>query len=290
MAQADNRTPYRLVALDIDGTVVDAAQRVSGELKDVLALLTELGVRTVLCTGRRWRTAVPVLEELEHVHPVVVCCGGALIKRADDERTLHAVPLKDATARLAGDLFRQAGLVPMFLYDRPLSGTELLLPAASRERAEGLPYVEANREACAWFEGDYPDTDEAPLVVYCMDVEGEVRAAEPVVRAGLARKAIVEVMRQARYGADQVALEAHAPEATKWQALKWLLARWELEPAQVVAVGDDVNDIPMLRAAGLSFAMGNASEEVKAAASAVTGRNDEHGVAQALRSVFCRGE
>jgi hypothetical protein len=286
MAAAGSTAPYRLIALDIDGTVVDASQRVAGELRGLLALLAARGVRTVLCTGRRWRTAVPVAEELEHVHPIVICCGGALIKRADDERTLHREPLDHETARLATGLFARGGLVPMLLYDRNLDGRELLLPASAQSRAEELPYVAANAEACGWFEGDYPGGDEPPLVVYSMDAEPKVRAARRTVADGLAGRAVLETMRQARYGDDQVALEAHALTATKWRGLCWLLERWGLGPEHVIAIGDDVNDIPMLEAAGLSFAMGDASEEVKAAADAVTERSDRQGVARALRIVF----
>lgn len=278
--------PYKLVALDIDGTVLNSAQQVTPELKEALARLVSRSVQTVLCTGRRWPSTVSVLEELEHVHPVVVCSGGALIKRADDEQTLYAAPMDHATARLAVELFRQGGLIPMLLYDRRLGDPELKVAEADRPRAERLPYVLANPGTCEWYAGAYPAGDERPLVVYAVDAEEKVGAAEARVRRGVGGRGIVEAMRQARYGADQVALEVHDPSATKWYALRWLLAQWDMRPEQVVAVGDDVNDIPMLAAAGLSFAMGNASDEVKAAADSVTSGNDEHGVVEALSGVF----
>ena len=93
-------------------------------------------------------------------------------------------------------------------------------------------------------------------------------------------------MRQTQYGDDQATMELHDPAATKWSALQWLLDRWGIRPDEVVAIGDDVNDLPMLRAAGLSFAMGNAPDAVKASADAITAPNDEHGVVEALASVF----
>jgi hydroxymethylpyrimidine pyrophosphatase-like HAD family hydrolase len=286
MPQACQNGPYRLLALDVDGTALNSAQQVTPELRGALARLAARSVRTVLCTGRRWRTAVPVLAQLGNVHPVVICSGGSLIKRADDERTLHALPLEHSTARAACRLFRREGLVPMLLYDRPLSGRELKVAAAERERAEQLPYVRANPGVWQWYRGDYPDGEERPLVLYAVD--SCKRASGPLwaIQDGLGDVAIVEAMLQGRYGADQIAVEVHDPAATKWRALEWLLAQWEIDAGRVVAVGDDVNDIPMLEAVGLSFAMGNGSEEVKAAADAVTASNDEHGVVQALRSAF----
>ncbi len=283
----DNRR-FRLVALDVDGTVLTTAQQVTPELKKALSRLADLSVRIVLCTGRRWRTTVEVLAELEHVHPVVVCSGGAQIKRADDERTLYLAPMEHAAARLATDLLRRGSLVPLLLYDRPLSERELKVAESDRARAERLPYLLANPGAWEWYRGDYPDTDERPLVVYTMDESRNIRAAEPRLREGLGERATVQVLPPGRYGAGQLALEFHDPGATKWQALHWLLQRWEVRPEEVVAIGDDVNDIPMLEGAGLSFAMGNASDEVKAVADAVTAGNDAHGVVEALASVFER--
>ncbi len=277
---------YRLVALDIDGTVLNSAQEVSTELRGVLARLAERGVRTVLSTGRRWRTTVPVLRELGHVHPVAVCSGGALIKNADDERTLFTAPMPHATAKLTLRLFRQAGLVPFMLYDRPLSGREMKVSVSERDAASGLPYVQANEGAFEHYEGSCPSTNERTLTIFCVDHGERVRPAERPVVEGLGDVGIVKVMAQERYGPGQLAIEVHDPSATKWSALRHLLSEWAITPQQVVAIGDDVNDIPMLEAAGLSFAMGNAVPEVMEAADALTASNDEHGAAQALRRVF----
>jgi hydroxymethylpyrimidine pyrophosphatase-like HAD family hydrolase len=277
---------YRLVALDIDGTVLNSAQEVTPELRSVLARLTERGVRIVLSTGRRWRNTVSVLREMGYVHPTAVCCGGALIKEADGERTLYAAPMKHATARLTARIFHQSGLVPMLLYDRNLSGRELKLAERDREAAERLPYLRMNRGSFDWYGGDYPEGNEPALVLYTVDEQVKVRRAEVAVVEGLGELGIVKAMVQRRYGPDQVALEIHDPAATKWHALKWLLDRWDVRPEEVVAIGDDVNDLPMLEAAGLSVAMGNAVPEVKAIADTITASNDEHGAALALRRAF----
>lgn len=277
---------YALVALDIDGTVLNSAQQVTPELRDVLARLAKRGVRTVLSTGRRWRNTVSVLRELGHVHPVAVCCGGALIKEADGEQTLYAAPMRHSTARLTAQLFHANGLVPMLLYDRPLSGLELKLAESDRRAAELLPYVRMNPRSFEWYEGDYPEGDEPPLEVYTVDEGAKVRRAERAVAEGLGELGIVSAMVQGRYGRDQVALEVHDPGATKWLALEWLLGQWGVRPEEVVAIGDDVNDLPMLEAAGLSVAMGNAVPQVKEVADTVTASNDEHGAALALKKVF----
>ncbi|MFO8008060.1 MAG: HAD-IIB family hydrolase [Candidatus Brocadiia bacterium] len=288
MDETEPQGRFRLVALDIDGTVLNSAGEVCAALKRTLAALARRSVRTVLCTGRRMRSAVPVLAELEHVHPILVCSGGALVKRVDDEETLYTDPLGDALAQRAAEVYRRAGLMPIVLYDHPLSGRELWVAAADRRKAEGLAYVQLNRDAVEYFEGDWPEGLEAPLEVYTVDRTERVEAARDRVRRDLEGSAIVEAMFQPRYG--ELALEVRSPTATKWAALQYLLDRWGIPPAQVVAVGDDVNDLPMLEAAGLSFAMGNALPEVKETADEVTATNDEEGVARALALAFPGGQ
>ncbi len=194
--------------------------------------------------------------------------------------------MRHSTARLAARLFHENGLVPMLLYDRPLSGTELKLAESDRAAAGPLPYLRMNPGSFEWYDGDYPPGDEPPLVVYTVDAQEKVRRAEGPVVEGLGELGIVKAMVQLRYGPDQVALEIHDPTATKWHALRWLLERWGVRPQEVVAIGDDVNDLPMLEAAGLGVAMGNAVPEVKEIADTVTASNDEHGAALALRRAF----
>ena len=70
---------------------------------------------------------------------------------------------------------------------------------------------------------------------------------------------------------------------TKWSAIRRLAIGWQIEEKSICAVGDDVNDIPMIRAAGLGIAMGNAVEPVKAAADRIAPTHDEEGLVQVVR-------
>lgn len=275
----------KLVALDIDGTVLDSEGRVCPELKRELESLRDRDVRTVLSTGRRWRSTLPVLEELEHACPYVVCCGGALIKQLDGHRTLYSDPVDMKTARCAAEVYREAGLVPIYLFDRPLDESELYVAKQDKARSEEVYYLQVNREAVRYFEGAVPDSDGC-LEVYTVDHRDKIRPAMDQLEAAVGEGGVSRVMIQPRYGGTELALEVHAPGATKWTALQWLMEKWDIATEEVLAVGDDVNDVPMLKAAGLSYAMGNASEEVKAAADGVTSSNDNHGVAEVLRRIF----
>ena len=73
---------------------------------------------------------------------------------------------------------------------------------------------------------------------------------------------------------------------TKWSAVRRLAEEWNIADAEICAVGDDVNDIPMIRAAGLGVAMGNAVPEVKAAARRIAPTQDDDGLAEVVEWLF----
>jgi hydroxymethylpyrimidine pyrophosphatase-like HAD family hydrolase len=83
-------------------------------------------------------------------------------------------------------------------------------------------------------------------------------------------------------------IAAFPPKINKWQGVLKLAAEMNLDPARIVTVGDDVNDLEMLQNAALSFAMGTASPEVQRRAKRVTGGQPDGGVAQAIRQVLAQ--
>ena len=83
-------------------------------------------------------------------------------------------------------------------------------------------------------------------------------------------------------------MEAFDQAVNKWQGILHVAARHGVEPEQIIAIGDDVNDLPMLRQAGLGVAMGNARPEIKAQAKRVIKTNHEDGLAEFLEELIGR--
>ena len=90
------------------------------------------------------------------------------------------------------------------------------------------------------------------------------------------------------FGVD--VLEVFDPAVNKWQGLLHVANAHGIDPADIIAIGDDVNDLPMIRNAGLGVAMGNARLEVQQAAMRVIGRNDEDGLARFLEELVIKHE
>jgi hydroxymethylpyrimidine pyrophosphatase-like HAD family hydrolase len=83
-------------------------------------------------------------------------------------------------------------------------------------------------------------------------------------------------------------LEIFDPAVNKWEGILHVARRHEVEPTQIIAIGDDVNDLPMLTQAGLGVAMGNARDEIKAAAKKVIGHNRDDGLAAFLEELVAQ--
>jgi hydroxymethylpyrimidine pyrophosphatase-like HAD family hydrolase len=149
-----------------------------------------------------------------------------------------------------------------------------------------MTYIQRNREYVSYYADESPPEKNPILEVYTVDRASRIKKREPFIREQLEAECRVMAINQPLYGPDFWALEVHAPSATKWTALRTLLEEWNVPPTQVVAIGDDVNDIPMLEKAGLSFAMGNAVDEVKNVADRITEANHQEGVIKALIEVF----
>ncbi|MFW5922866.1 MAG: HAD family hydrolase [Planctomycetota bacterium] len=286
VTQETTSSDYRLVALDLDGTVLDPDGEVDPALPPVLDRLRRRSVDIIICTGRRWRTTVPAIRELRHAAPAVVCAGGAAIKDGVSHETLLINSLPRQQARRTAEIFHGADLVPLFLYDRPLSQPDLVIQSSVRDRAERLGYVRRTFDQVEFRDDDFLDSAGEPLVIYTIDDKSKILDAESRVRDRLGNRCFITTLHQPGFPPDQWVLQVHDGSATKWNALKWLMDRDGISAEEVIAIGDDVNDVPMLRGAGRSFAMHNAVPAARKAADAVTGSNADNGVVQALEQSF----
>ena len=105
----------------------------------------------------------------------------------------------------------------------------------------------------------------------------EVEQAVRELTERFGNRIVSHCIRVPAYGVD--VMEVFDPAVNKWEGISHVARMHGVEAHEIVAIGDDVNDLPMLKHAGLSVAMGNAKPEVKAIAKTVIGRNDEDGLA-----------
>lgn len=263
-------TTPRLVATDLDGTLVRTDGSVSPYTRDVLAELDRRGIPVVFVTGRPLRWAREVFEYVGS-HGLAIASNGALVWDVAGEKVWLERPIAPNVALDVARRLRE--VLPRSRFAVEVRAGFGMEPHFMRHEADAAG-VELRR---------------APL---------EELAAEPVLKL-LARHSDIEpddYWRQAdaavgelvtvTHSSKTALLEISAFDVTKASTLALVAAELGIAATDVIAFGDMPNDLPMLRWAGTSYAMCDAHPEVLACAANVAPGHDEDGVAKVLVEVM----
>lgn len=267
---------FRLLALDIDGTLLNSAKGVSPRTRAALDAARARGVQLVLVTGRRYPAARRVAESLGGEIPMVLHNGALVVERG---AVLRCRPLPLAAARAAIELGRARAADPV---------------VHCGQRAEGRLLVEgvqpSNTLLAYYLDKSHPDVTvvddlllglaEDPIQVMFGGALAEMDGFWPVLERGLGAAARIE---RTVYPSQAVGiLDVVNPEVGKAEALAFVQRRLGLGPRDTLAIGDNWNDHEMLERAGLGLVMGNADPAMLRLGLPVLPSNDDDGVAVAI--------
>jgi len=272
----------RLLALDLDGTLLDPYGALPDAARAAVADAKRAGLVVIVCTGRRFRTALPLLRELELEGPVVVN-NGAVVKDMETARTLHHAYLADEVYPEALEIMRSAG-APLVYVDEYEADTDILIESGGRAHPFQTKYLEDHGEHCRVVD-DLGALRQHDVIMLSMMAD-EATLAPLRERAARTLEGRVETHMIWNKNYEGRILEFFSPGSGKWRALERVAADAGIAPEEIAAVGDDSNDASMLRGAGLGIAMGNGVDEVKEAADLVVRSNAEGGVVEAIRRVL----
>jgi len=270
---------YRLLAIDIDGTLVNTRDELTPATREALVRAGRSGIHVVLATGRRYSRTLHLVEPLGIEVPLITA-SGALVKDPRTHRTLYLAEFERPTLRRALATIAACGYDPVICADTFDQGFDYYQLRADVDSEQLAEYFKLNPD-CGRIRPEMID-DPPPGVFtgFAMGSRGEMLALERRLQAELPQALYTHVLRSPRYTGFMCEL---APAgATKWSAVERLAAGWEIPDAEICAVGDDVNDIPMIRAAGLGVAMGNALDAVKEAADRIAPSQDEDGLVRVV--------
>jgi len=278
-------TDFRLVAIDLDGTLLRPDGTIATRTKQALQAAVQRGITIAICTGRRFRTTLPILAELQLALPVIVH-GGQLIKDAATHETLHHNYLSPELSAAAIRFLKAECVTPIVYVDLFTQGIDIYLDNAQDGHPFHLKYLERNRPHCH-FVGDVTH-------VFCPQT---IHVGALADRASLER---LDAQLDREFGSavrhlvinntnDEGAfLEIMTPGNSKWRALSVLIEAQGITPAQVMCIGDEINDLEMIQHAGLGVAMGNAIPAIKAVAAYTTRSNEEDGVAHVIEQFLLK--
>jgi hydroxymethylpyrimidine pyrophosphatase-like HAD family hydrolase len=234
----------------------------------------------VLCTGRRFRTALPVQEALGLEGPIVLH-NGALVKHSTDGRTLAARTLAPELCREAIAALRPQG--PPLVYVDEYPDTDIVTERGPLHATQA-EYLAEHGDHCRFVDDLAREPLEGVLMVSVMADADAV--ADLGARAARALGARVHRHEIHNHGYGGRILELLAPGSGKWPALLRLAEGWGIGADEIAAIGDDLNDLELVREAGIGIAMGNAVPAVRAVADLVAPSHAEQGIARAIELVL----
>jgi Cof subfamily protein (haloacid dehalogenase superfamily) len=280
------RQPIRLLALDIDGTLTDTNFQVSGRNIAALRAVHAVGIEIILATGRRHDYAMPIARELGF--PIwLISSNGALI-RSSAGKTFFTDRLPARTAAELIQYMDEFRGHAVLTFDRPANvpgNDSLVLESADELNKTVSRWLEVNRQYIKFVSPLEDALIEDPLqAMYCGRVAAMERLQQRLSQAGFLDK--ITVLKTQYDHRDLCILDILNRDCSKGHALRRWAQQRGIPREQIMAIGDNHNDVEMLEFAGVAVVMGNASQELKQHGWIVTGSNAESGVADAVEEIL----
>jgi len=274
----------RLIALDIDGTLLDSQWKLPEANRCAIAEATRRGIEVALVTGRRYDFAMPIARKIDAPLTMIVS-NGALIRTHDGGTHLRHLLPRETAARVL-EITKPwrdgAGVV----FDRPREN-QVILEILDTDDPIRSAYYARNKEFLAQAVPLESCLTEDPLQVMFSGKVAPMQDAEAVLRAAQTPEnfGIASTVYQSR---DFGMIDVIHPRCSKGSSLKeWATLRG-LAREEVMAIGDNHNDMEMLSFAGVAVVMGNCVPELRAFGWHETCSNDENGVAVAIEQFALR--
>jgi hypothetical protein len=267
----------KLLSIDIDGTLLNPQRHITPRTRRAIQAAQEAGVVVTLATGRRYHNTAPIANELGIAIPLIIC-DGAVIMQHPQGQTLYTHPMTASTAQHAVNIMVQRQLQPIVHQINAQHVEETWTGPADFDNVHLGPYIATypqnlHRMPHAMLCDGQPD----PLRVVAFASEEEILALIPKIDT---LDCAWDMVKRGNYYCSELAV-MH-PTCSKATGVQALAQQLHIDMEQVMALGDNTNDLAMLRAAGWGVAMGQATETIRAQAHAVTASNAEDGVAQAI--------
>ncbi|AZR72237.1 hypothetical protein BBF96_01780 [Anoxybacter fermentans] len=264
---------FRMLAVDMDDTLLGKDLKITKETIKKIQLAKKAGVKVIIATGRMFISIIPFLRQLELTDPVIVY-NGAMVCRLGDKKPLlhHPIPLE--YARKIARRVESAGYqLNAYIND------QLYVREQTPEVLRYMQRTGVNSTKVGPI-GDFLEEDPTKLLVI-HDNLSEIEQLKAELRSEFGD--VLTITQSKPYF-----IEVMAKGISKGKTLAELAKGLGIAPHEVIAIGDGLNDLEMVKWAGLGVAVANAHPELKEAADYVTGSCDEEGVAQVIDKFILR--
>jgi 5-amino-6-(5-phospho-D-ribitylamino)uracil phosphatase len=272
---------YKLIAIDLDGTLLSPSSQVTARTK--AAIHRALGARLLICfaTGRNFTESKTVLEAIEH-YDSAVFVGGAMVIDTRQRVTLHRTVMDPELARELCGFFESHGHAALALQDTEAAGVDYLISSELPQHFDTDQWLKRTGASAKITAGldrhPHPHTVRVGIV------------ALPEIAKSIHSELLhifgERIFSHCFGGGEVSVIEVFDPSVNKWQGILHVAQRHRIKPEEIIAIGDEINDITMVKNAGLGVAMGNARPELLKYAKRIIGRNNEDGLAIFLEELL----
>ena len=267
----------RLIGIDVDGTLLDSQGLMPAANRDAIHEAVAAGIHVALVTGRSYPFARPVADPLPPTITLIVSSGA--VERAMDGSTLARRLLDRDVARTVLDATRPYRDAAALIFDRDAE-RQFMYESMDWEHPGRRNYWSRNRSLLTHASPLEDALIEDPIQVMFNGGADAMRVLSDTLRRQAGDAFAVSLTEYVHR--DFSLVDITAPNATKGRALTWRAEQLGLRREEVMAVGDNFNDLEMLESAGLPIVMANAVEGLKNRGWHMTGHQDEAGLAEAI--------
>lgn len=271
---------FKIVAVDIDGTLLDSRGELPLENVSAIRRTVDLGIKVILVTGRRYGTARRIAHSLELNFPLITH-NGALVKYPSDSRRLAAWFL---SPQIASEIL--VATAPFLAYvvlhrDKPLQGQMVTHPRSQENRAlQG--YLEKMPQSVYQLESLQDAIDEDLIqIMFSGPLPAMLEVERSFENCGLLEK--VKLTKTYYAEKNLGIVDILDKDCSKRCALEFLAGFYDCQPQEILAIGDNHNDLEMLEYVGVGVVMANCVDELKDKGFEETSSNDDFGVAKTLQ-------
>lgn len=267
---------YKLVAIDLDGTLLNSEKKVSEENRTALQLASEKDVKIVICSGRVFKGARVFARHISTNEPIIAC-NGALIKDMQTDDVLYANTVSKEDCHRIVDICHKEN-VYFHAYLGDVLYTEALKFGSAFHSKMNQRLPSEDRLEIVLADDMHEVVETNPALAYKFVAISDNAEQLAKTRSRICDIKTIDVM-SSFY--DNFEMVNHG--VSKGNAVKFLCEKLDIKREEVIAIGDNENDLSMIQYAGVGVAMGNAESIVKDIADYITLDNDKNGVSDAIR-------
>jgi Cof subfamily protein (haloacid dehalogenase superfamily) len=267
---------YKMICLDIDGTLLNSKNQITENTKEVIqAVANEKQIPIILVSARMPKGILFLQKELNIVQPII-CYSGALIW--DNNSILSNITIPADDVKQIYNIVKKIGL-HISLYKDDQWYIEQMDKWAKQESE--ITNITPNITDFTDLINGWTQENSGPNKILCMAEPGDIEKLDRIIKENHSDNLSI-------YLSKPTYLEIMPVNGTKTSAIEFLCRRFHVQRPEIIAIGDNFNDVNMIEFAGLGIAMGNAPERVKQYADEITLSNDEDGVAQAIKKYIMK--